>query len=278
MDQRIDAMAKVLARYSTKIKKGDEVYLVGEVDTLPLMRALYREAVDLEAHVHTLITDLDMKETLLRRGTDEQLLREPTLLRQVAEKADVMISLWGESNTKALSNVDVTRIGTRVNGTSAIKALFMEREGRNEIRWCGTQFPTSASAQDAAMSLSEYEDFVFGACLLDNGDPVAAWKEVGERQETLCKMLDAKKELHIVSKDTDLTMRVEGRKWINCNGLQNFPDGEVFTSPIEDSVEGTIRFSFPGISFGQEVENIRLVFKKGKVTDALYAGMTRLFR
>lgn len=271
MDQRIEAMAKVLAGYSLKIKKGDEVYLVGEVDTLPLMRALFKEAVDLEANVHTLITDQRMREILLKNGTEEQLLRESALLRLVAERADVMVSLWGESNTRSLTNVDPARTRSRVKGNAAINAIFHEREGKGELRWCGTQFPTNASAQEASMSLSEYEDFVYGACLVDRPDPVRAWKEVEARQEALCKVLDTKKELRVVSRDTDLRLRVEGRKWINCCGLQNFPDGEVFTSPIEDSAEGHIRFSFPGISYGREVEDIRLVFEKGKVIEATAA-------
>lgn len=268
MDQRIEAMARVLARYSLKIKEGEEVYLQGEVDTLPLMRALYQEVVDLGAHPHTIITDQGLREILLKRGTEAQLLREPPISRMAAERADVFVSLWGEGNTKTLSNVDVSRIGTRVKSSAAIQEIFMEREGSNKLRWCGTQFPTNASAQDASMSLSEYQDFVYGACLLDQEDPVAAWQKVEERQEKLCRILDGKKRLRIVSNGTDLSMDVGGRKWVNCCGNQNFPDGEVFTSPIEDSAEGEIRFSFPGISFGREVEDIRLVFEKGKVVAA----------
>jgi aminopeptidase len=268
MDQRIEAMARVLARYSLKIKEGESVYIQGEVDTLPLMRALYQEVVDLGAHPHTIITDQGLREILLKRGTEAQLLREPPISRMAAEKADVFVSLWGESNTKALSNVDVSRIGTRVKSSAAIQEIFMEREGSNKLRWCGTQFPTSASAQDASMSLSEYQDFVYGACLLDHEDPVAAWQKVEEMQEKLCRYLDGKMRLRIVSNGTDLSMDVSGRKWVNCCGNQNFPDGEVFTSPIEDSTEGEIRFSFPGISFGREVEDIRLVFEKGKVVAA----------
>jgi aminopeptidase len=268
MDQRIDAMAKVLARYSLKVKQGEQVYLTGEVDTLPLLRALFKEVVDLGAHPQTMITDQGLREILLKRGSEAQLLHEPPIMRMAAERADVLVSLWGSSNTKALSNVDVTKIGARVKSGMEIQEIMSEREGRGQLRWCGTQFPTNASAQDAAMSLAEYEDFVYGACLLDRPDPVAAWQRVAAEQEVLCTLLNGKREMHIVAKDTDLTMRIEGRKWINCCGLQNFPDGEVFTSPLEDSAQGKIRFSFPGISFGREVEDIRLVFDKGKVVEA----------
>ena len=268
MDPRIDAMAKVLARYSVKIKEGEQVFLSGEVDTLPLMRALFKEVVDLGAHPQTMITDQTLREILLKRGSEAQLLHEPPIMRLAAERADIFISLWGESNTKALSNVDVTNIGARVKSSAAIMEIFNEREKNGKLRWCGTQFPTNASAQDAAMSLAEYEDFVYGACLLEQPDPVAAWQRVAAEQEGICTMLDGKKEMRVVSEGTDLTLRVEGRRWINCCGLQNFPDGEVFTSPLEDSAQGRIRFSFPGISFGREVEDIRLVFEKGRVVEA----------
>jgi aminopeptidase len=265
MDIRVEAMARVLARYSLKIKEGEDVFIDGEVDTLPLMKALYRELLELGGHPHTVIHDQEFKEMLLKRGSEAQLAREAPVTRLAAEIADVYITLWGEGNTKALSNVDVARIGARVKSSAELMEIFNRREAEGRLRWCGTQFPTQASAQDASMSLSEYRDFVYGACLLDTPDPVAAWRRVAEEQEALCRELNAKKELRIVSDGTDLRMRVEGRRWVNCCGIQNFPDGEVFTSPIEDSVEGHIRFSFPGINYGREVEDIRLVFENGRV-------------
>jgi len=121
------------------------------------------------------------------------------------------------------------------------------------------------------MSISEYEDFVYGAGYIDRKDPIAEWKELEKKQEGICKILDGKKRLRIVSKDTDLKMSIEGRKWVNCCGTANFPDGEVFTGPVEDSVEGHIRFSFPGIYEGREIEDIQLPFKKGRVIKAVAA-------
>jgi aminopeptidase len=268
MDQRIEAMARVLARYSLRIEEGELVFLSGEVDTLPLLKALFKEVMDLGAHPQTMITDQTLREILLRYGSQAQLLYEPPIMRLAAERADVFVSLWGNSNTRIYSNVEVSRIGARVRSSAEIQEIFSQREGRGELRWCGAQFPTDASAQEASMSLAEYEEFVYKACLLDQPNPVSAWQRVAEEQETLCRMLEGKRELRVLSKDTDLTLGIEGRKWINCCGLQNFPDGEVFTSPLEDSAQGRIRFSFPGISFGREVEDIRLVFEKGVVVEA----------
>ena len=121
------------------------------------------------------------------------------------------------------------------------------------------------------MSLAEYAEFVFGAGLLYHGDPVAEWRKIDAQQEKICDFLNRQSNLHILSRDTDITMSIAGRKWINCSGHENFPDGEVFTGPVEDSVTGYIRFSFPGIFAGQEIEDIRLEFEKGKVVKATAA-------
>jgi aminopeptidase len=118
------------------------------------------------------------------------------------------------------------------------------------------------------MALAEYEDFVYGAGRLDRRDPVGEWKKVAARQARLCRFLGRRKTIRIVGRDTDLSFRVAGRKWINCDGRRNFPDGEVFTSPLEDSAEGRIRYSFPAVYSGKEVENVRLVFRAGKVVEA----------
>ena len=129
-------------------------------------------------------------------------------------------------------------------------------------------YPISAQAQEAAMSLEEYEDLVYKSCLVDKEDPVAEWKRIHEQQEKICHFLNQMEEIHVLGEDTDLTFSVKGRKWVNCSGKENMPDGEVFTSPVEDSANGTVRFTLPGIYSEREVEEIRLTFKYGKVVKA----------
>jgi aminopeptidase len=146
---------------------------------------------------------------------------------------------------------------------------MMKRAADGSLRWTGTQFPTQAAAQDAEMSLAEYEDFVFAAGLLNLPDPVAAWKAVSQRQQRLVDFLQGKKQYRVVAANgTDVTMSVEGRRWINCDGHENFPDGEVFTGPLLDSVNGVVNFSFPAVHHGREVQEVRLRLKDGKVVDA----------
>jgi aminopeptidase len=146
---------------------------------------------------------------------------------------------------------------------------FMKRAGSGSLRWVATQFPCQASAQDAEMSLSEYEDFVFGAGLLDHDDPAQSWEYLAQAQSRLTEALSEIHELRFVTpRGTNLRVTVEGRTWINCAGHENFPDGEVFTGPLEAATEGVACYDFPAVNGGREVDGIRLAFRAGRVVEA----------
>jgi aminopeptidase len=129
-------------------------------------------------------------------------------------------------------------------------------------------FPTNAAAQDADMSLSDFEDFVFRVCFVDEGDPVARWRELADQQERLVQWLSGKHTIHVQGPDTDLSLSIEGRRFINDNGAKNLPGGEFFTSPVETSANGVIRYTYPAIYMGRSVENVRLRFEEGVVVEA----------
>jgi len=268
MDNKIKKLAEVLLGYSLNIKKGEKLAITGDIITLPLVKECYRVAVIQGALPQIVINSDETKEVLLKRGSEEQIKYVPDSVKTLFESVDVILSFFGSSNTRMLTNVNPEKLKLSAQGFSEINQLFIERVAKKELRYCSTMFPNQANAQEANMSLEEYEDFVYGAGYIDKEDPVIEWEKIEMKQEQICKFLDTKKHLRIISKDTDLNMSIEGRKWINCCGKVNFPDGEVFTGPIEDSMEGHIRFSFPGIYGGREVEDIRLAFKKGKVIKA----------
>ena len=271
MDNRIKKHAGVLLKYSLDIKKGEKIVIVGDVVTLPLIKESYRLAVELGALPQVLINSEELKEILLKGGSEEQIKYVPDSVKKAFETVDVVLSFFGGTNTRMLSNVNPEKLKLSAQGSSEITRIFFERVAKKELRWCGTMFPNQANAQEANMSISEYEDFVYGAGYIDRKDPIAEWKEIEKKQEGICNILNGKKHFRIVSRDTDLNMSVEGRKWINCCGRANFPDGEVFTGPVEDSLEGHIRFSFPGIYGGREIEDIQLTFERGKVVKAVAA-------
>ena len=146
--------------------------------------------------------------------------------------------------------------------------VFFQRQGTGEISWIVCPYPSEGMAQEANMSKEEFADLIVKTCLLDKSDPIAEWKTVSHKQQKYCDYLDKVEELHVIGKGTDITLSVKGRKWENCNGKKNLPDGEVFTGPIEDSIDGTIAFSFPGIYQLRQIEKVILTFEKGKVIEA----------
>lgn len=267
-DHRLNKLAKLLVHYSAKVKPGDFVLVSCEEVALPWMHEVVREALIAGAHVETIITSQEVNSLRLRHSSEEQLVQENFILKYALEKADVWLSAWGTRNTRANSKVPEERLRLNSMGAESWRKVYSDRVGDGSLRWCGTQFPTYADAQEASMSLLDYEEFVYGAGLLDADDPIAEWEKISSEQERWVKYLDGKKELHILSEGTDIRVNVEGRKWINCDGRENFPDGEIFTSPVEDGVNGHITFSFPGISMGKEVEGIRLTVKDGVVVEA----------
>ena len=268
MERIEEKHARVLLDYSIKIKRGEKLSIRGSTVALSLMRALYKYALQRGALPQMNILDEPSKEILLKYGKKEQIQYIPANEYKLIKDVDALIWIIGSENTKYLTNVNPEKVKLHTQGRSRYLKTLFDRMAKKEIRSCGTQFPTQAEAQEANMSQEEYREFVYSSCMLHKKDPIKAWKEVSKQQKRICDKLNKKKMLHIVSKDTDLTLSVKGRKWINCDGRENFPDGEVFTGPVENSVNGHIRFSFPGIYANREVEDIQLTFEKGKVVDA----------
>lgn len=267
-DQRVEKLAKLLVNYSLKIKKDDYLRIAGSDLAQPLIREVYREAIRKGAYVDIETEIPGLKEIFFKESSDEQLQHVSPLRKFVAENYDAQLSIWGGHNERALSNIKPIKIQKNRTAHRHINMKLIDRIAEGTLRWCGTQFPTQASAQEANMSLEEYEDFVYQAGRLEQDDPISEWLQMSKKQQKICDYLNSKSSLHIISKDTDLKMSIQGRKWINCDGQENFPDGEIFTGPIEDSVEGKIRFSYPGIYMGREIEDICLEFKAGKVVKA----------
>lgn len=268
-DPRLTKLADLLVNYSTVVKPGDLVRLSGPAVGRPLLVELYRAVIRAGGHPYLNISFDECAEIKLLEANDDQLTFSNPIDLFAVDKLNASISLWGDDNTKALSGVDPAKQALVGRGRRPMMTKFFERAAAGELRWCGTQFPCHAAAQDAEMSLAAYEDFVFRAGLLHHTDPVLSWKMVSERQQRLVDYLNGKNEIHFVAPNgTDLKLSVAGRRWINCDGHENFPDGEVFTGPVEDAVEGTVCYSFPAVHGGRECDGIRLTFKNGKVVDA----------
>jgi aminopeptidase len=186
----------------------------------------------------------------------------------LVENVDVQINIFCNPNPKELTNVDSAKIAKHQTSYKEYWEIWDKRFTEGRLRWTVLPYPISAQAQEATMSLDEYEDFVYRSCLVHKKDPIAEWERIHEQQEKNCRFLNKAGEIRIVGEDTELTLSVKSRKWINCDGKLNMPDGELGTSPVENSANGRIRFTYPGIYSSKEVEDIDLTFKDGKVVKA----------
>ena len=270
-DPRLEKWAKALAGYSVEVQPGQTVAINGGTAAAPLLREVYREVIARGGHP-VLLPSLDgVQRELLLNGSDEQLGYISPVERFVREQADVVINVMAETNTKRLSAVAPERQAFFQKARRPLFETFMERAASNALDWTLTLYPTDAYAQDAEMDTEDYTRFVLSACKLDRDDPVAAWLELKAEQQRLIDWLAGKREVHLTGPGTDLTLSIEGRTWINSDGKRNFPSGEIFTGPVETSVNGTVRFSFPVVTAGREIQDIRLRFENGKVVDATAA-------
>lgn len=267
-DPRIEKLAQVLVQYSAPVRQGDLVVIRANAVAAPLIQALYREVLKAGGHPTTQLTVSGLSETFFREASDAQLEFISPVERLVIEQYQVLYTILSETNTKALTTIDPVRQRRAQVARRDLTQTFLHRAARGDLRWALTLYPTDAYAQDAEMALDEFADFVFGAGLLDDPDPVARWREISARQQRLCEWLKDKHEIHAVGPHVDMTLSIEGRTFINADGRHNFPDGEIFTGPVEDSVNGWVEFTYPAIHDGREVEGIRLRFEGGKVVEA----------
>jgi aminopeptidase len=267
-DPRHEQFARTLVEYSLAIQRGDHLLIVAPALAAPLVREVYRAALRAGAYPDAQIVLEDLDEIRLREASAAQLAYVPAAKLREVDDYNAHLRISAAANTRARSGIDPARLAIASRALAPRQQRFMARAASGELRWCGTLFPTQAHAQDAGMALAEYEDFVYGAMLLDTPNPAAAWRAVHTEQARIIDYLARHDEIHIVAPDTDLTYRVGGRTWNNSSGARNFPSGEVFTGPIEASVQGTVRFTHPAVRDGHEVHDVRLTFRDGKVVAA----------
>ncbi len=263
--------AQTVVQYSLNLQPGDILLIRTTTLAVPLVQEVYREALRAGANVITRLTFDRAEEIFAEEASDEQLqwISEGDI--QDAQSITARLVISAPFNTRAGKTISNDRMALRAKVMQSVGAIQSKRTMQNEMRWCGTLFPTHALAQEAEMNLPEYEQFVYRAMFLDRDDPIAAWKEFSVDQQKKVDQLNQVGELRFIAEDTDFKCNVAGRKWMNSDGKRNFPSGEVFTGPIEDSASGHVRFSFPSLRNGKEISDVRLKFDKGRVVSATAA-------
>jgi len=267
-DVRMKRLAKVLVNYCTQVKKGDWVGILGDVATLPILREVFAEVVRAGGNPTVFLSDETMTRLFTREANDDQINWLDPTMTQYIDKADAYIRVGSSMNTRAMTTIS----GARVQQIAAARRTWLDnrlsRAAKGEFRWVGTWYPTDSSAQEANMSLEEYEDFVYGATFCDKEDPVAEWNKISVMQQSKVDWLAGKKQVVLKGPHIDLSLSIAGRTFINSDGKSNMPSGEIFTGPVEDSVNGWVRFSYPSIVGGRAVSGIELKFEAGKVVSA----------
>lgn len=276
IDPRIVKWADTLANYSLALAPGEQVLIRADEAAIPLAHEVYRAALHAGAHPHMQVLIDGLDEVFLSTATDAQLDFVSPIRQFEMETVDAYCALSAPSNTASLSGVDAARQARAQKAALPIRRALHERQGKAPARWVVTLYPTAAAAQNAGLSLAAYEEFVLGAMFLNEPNPAAAWQEFSRQQQKYVDYLNGVQTVRFVAHDTDITMSVAGRTWVNSDGHRNFPSGEVFTGPVENSVEGHVRFSFPTAHLGREAEDVQLWFERGRVVRA-EAGRGRAF-
>ena len=267
-DPRIEKWADVLTGYCVDVQPGQTVAISGGVAAEPLLRAIYAKVVERGGYPVVSVDFSGMSSTLIGQGNDDQLGFITPFERFDRTEADCSIRVMAETNTRSASGVDPSRSAAYLKVRSELRKIGMQRAGKGEYKWSLTLFPTDAYAQDAEMRTDDYTDFIMDACKLNEPDPVAAWVAMRDVQAGIVDWLTPRKELRLIAPGTDFRCEIAGRTWVNSDGKRNFPSGEVFTGPVEDSAEGEVRFSFPVVTQGREISDVWLRFQAGKVVDA----------
>ena len=255
MDPRIEQHAEILVDYSCEVKEGDHVVVVVEDHGQQLAHEIVKKVAERGGTTVIIQRSPAMERALLDAAPDKYVGNFPDHLFEMIKKTDVYIKIQSTANTRAMGNVSSEKL---------IKYQLMQKPLKKEIlkrRWCGTLFPTKALAQEAGMSLPEYEDFVYGATIRD-------WKKESELMYKVKAIVDQGKTVDIEGVDTELTMSIEGRVAVASTGKHNMPSGEVYTAPVDDSTNGSIYFDIPLVYMGSLIEDVQLTFKDGVVVES----------
>ena len=259
IDKRTQELAKLLVKYSVFVKPDENVIISGNTEAEPFLLAIYKEVILAGAHPVLKIGLRESAPFFYKHAKPNQINKYPDITELTINKSHKYISVGSESNTKELSNCDPKKITARAKVTRNISDLICNNKPK--MHRVSTSYPTEALAQDAEMSLNEYEKFFYDACLQN-------WQKLGLQMDKIKSKFKENSKVHLLGKGVDLKMQVHGKKAMSDKGEENMPGGEVFMAPVRESLNGKIKFDFPAVRNGKEVTDIELEFKDGRVINA----------
>ncbi len=270
MSSAFQKLAQILVDHSTNVKAGDRVAIETTTNTEELVREIYTLVLQRGGHPHLLLNLPDQDKIFFEHASDEQLAFTPSFQKLVTEQFEAYIRVRADVDPRALSGVAGEKQSLRQKGMAPVRNVMLKRGATKELRWVLTQIPTDGYAREAGMSLADYTNFVFLACHVDDAtsDPVAHWESIRKNQVGMIEMIEGHDLVRLQGPNVDLSLSVKGRKFNNSFGRHNLPDGEIYTGPVEDSVNGWVKFTYPAIYQAQAVEGVELKFEKGRVISA----------
>jgi aminopeptidase len=267
-DPRLEKLADILVNYCVAVRPGDWVRVQADVLALPLVHEVQGLILRAGGHPSLHLSADALEESFLREASEEQLAWIAPTEAVFNDQIDASIRITATSNTRALTGLDPSKPRLFESARSHLRRDYRQRAAVGKLRWVRTQYPCPAYAQEADMSLREYENFVYAATFADQPDPMACWRDVHNTQQRLVDWLKGKKQMVARGPNIDMTVSIDGRTFINSDGRRNMPSGEIFTGPVEDSASGWVKFSYPAIRGGQSVEGVEFEFEQGKLVQA----------
>lgn len=261
----LEKYANLLVDYCLDIKQGNKLYISSSTAGEPLVKEVYRAAVKRGAIVEYNLSFSEESRIKMKYAEGDQLTHQPVLHAHAMENFDAYLAIRAPHNLVENHDIDKEKMKIRTAAMKSMSDNYFRRTADGSMVRSLCQYPTQASAQMAGMSLEEYSEFVFNACRLYDEDPKASWLKVREDQQHIVDYLNKVDKIQYITNGTDISFRVKDRIWINSDGRTNMPSGEVFTGPIEDSVNGTVHFNFPSVYSSRPVKGITLNVKDGKV-------------
>jgi aminopeptidase len=272
-DLRVEKYAKILVEHSARVAPGDRILIEATTAAEPLVRELFIQVLERGGIPHPMVyvpgmMPFSQDEMYVTFAKDTQLDFVPTFLKLAYDQFEGRIRVHSSTNTRGATSIDPTKVQRRNKALSSITEAQMRRGAEGKFKWVTTLYPTYGYAQDAGMSLQQYEDFVFGAVHAQEDDPIGYWRGSGAEQQKAIDFLASKDQVVLRGPNVDLTLSIKGRTFVNSIGHFNMPDGEIFSGPVEDSVNGWVKFTYPAITGGVAVEGAELTFSKGRVETA----------
>lgn len=265
MKEILQKYADLLVQYCLELKAGERLYIKSTTLAEPLIREVYRSAVKAGGLVEVDMTFREQSRIFVAEANEDQLSYVSPFYNKAIEEFEAYLYIRAPFNLREDQNVDNSKLKIRQKALSPITQTYFKRTADRSLKRNLCQFPTLANAQEAGMSLEEYEHFVYSACKLYDEDPLQSWLDVRASQQKIVDLLNSRESIQYKGAGIDIRFSTKGRTWINSDGQTNMPSGEVYTSPVEDSVNGHINFSYPAVYMGHEVEDVTLWVKDGYV-------------